>query len=248
MIEEERKLSTADGEQTVVVKRPDGDGPFPVVVMFHDGPGMREDNHEVARRIAAAGYYAAVPDRYYRHGRFVHVDPVELRAAGPGSDLFDEFVAVLQSVSDEMMLADLDVLLGAIDADPAAAPPPMAVIGFCIGGRYVLRTLAAHGDRFGAGAALHPSFCVTEGDDSPHRLVGDLKAELYVGVGEADQMSSVATNQPLLDAVAGMGERGGFDVLPGADHGFAVPGPTYLATAADRAYEQSFARFARMGV
>ena len=71
MIEAELTIRTADGEQTVVTKRPDGDGPIPVVVMFHDGPGMREGNHHVARRIAEAGYYAFVPDRYYRKGKFV---------------------------------------------------------------------------------------------------------------------------------------------------------------------------------
>jgi carboxymethylenebutenolidase len=245
MIEAELTIRTADGEQTVVTKRPDGDGPIPVVVVFHDGPGMREGNHQVAWRIAEAGYYAFVPDRYYRKGKFVHVDPAELRAAGPDSEMFQQFQAVLRSVTDDMVLTDLEPLLDHIEADPVARDAPMGVIGFCIGARYVVRALAANGEVFAAGAALHPSFCATDQPDSPHLSVPNIKGSLYVGIGDEDKMQSVEMNQPFLDAVAAKGDSGSYDILPGADHGFAVPGPSYLDSAADRAYQQAFALFDR---
>ena len=70
----------------VMVKHLDGEGRFPVVLLFHDGPGVREATHSVVRRFADAGYYVVAPDRYHRHGRFVHVEPDALIAAGPDSN------------------------------------------------------------------------------------------------------------------------------------------------------------------
>ena len=98
---------------------------------------------------------------------------------------------------------------------------------------------------FTAGVALHPSFCATDQPDSPHLSVPSIKGSLYVGIGDEDKMQSVEMNQPFLDAVAAKGDRGSYDILPGADHGFAVPGPSYLDSAADRAYKQAFALFDR---
>ena len=78
MQEEIRSITTPDGTQSVLVKSPDGDGPFPVVVMYHDGPGVRPSTHEVARRVAEAGYLVAVPDRYYRRAQCFHIEPEDL--------------------------------------------------------------------------------------------------------------------------------------------------------------------------
>ena len=40
-----------------------------------------------------------------------------------------------------------------------------------IGGRSVLRTIADHPDEFRAGVGFHPSYTVTDDDDSPHLAV-----------------------------------------------------------------------------
>ena len=118
----------------------------------------------------------------------------------------------------------------------------MGCIGYCIGARSVVRTLADHSS-FTAGVALHPSLCSTDAPDSPHTLVPGIAGSLYVGFGAEDQMQPVAQNEPLIAAVAQLGDRGTVEIHEGADHGFAVPGPAYYEPAADRSYAQALALF-----
>jgi carboxymethylenebutenolidase len=238
-------LPTADGVMGVVAKRPDGAGPFPVVVLFHDGPGVRDATHELVRRIAAAGYYVVAPDRYYRYGRFVHVAPEELIAAEPDSKLMRDFFAMVMATTDDLIRADVDVLLDYLASDPAARPGRMGCIGYCNGARSVLRTVFDHPGRFAAGVGLHPSFCVSPDDDSPHACVSSLDGWFYFAFGEADHTASVEHNQPLIDALRTLGDRATVEILPGADHGFAVPGPKYHEAAATLAHDRAIELFNR---
>jgi dienelactone hydrolase len=74
MDEKEIRVRTADGEMTTFVVRPDGDGPFPVAVVYMDGVGYREQVKKNARRFAADGYYCVAPDLYYRAGEKLSFD------------------------------------------------------------------------------------------------------------------------------------------------------------------------------
>jgi carboxymethylenebutenolidase len=59
MDDKEIGVRTADGEMTAFVAHPDGEGPFPVAVLYMDGVGYREQVKENARRFAADGYSAS---------------------------------------------------------------------------------------------------------------------------------------------------------------------------------------------
>lgn len=90
----------------------------------------------------------------------------------------------------------------------------------------------------------HPSFLVDNGADSPHLTAGELAGSLYIGFGEADQMMSVASMRPFIDAVSVLGDRVVIDVLPGANHGYTWPdAPSYNESAAERAWSQTLALF-----
>src|ERR1700694_5648945 len=62
MVEKEIRVHTTDGEMTTFVVRPDGEGPFPVAVVFMDGVGYREQVKKNARRFAVDGYYCVAPE------------------------------------------------------------------------------------------------------------------------------------------------------------------------------------------
>ena len=69
MIETLVDIPTADGRIDTFVTRPQEGGPFPLVVLYMDIWGLREELFEIARRIATTGYVCAVPNFYYREGR-----------------------------------------------------------------------------------------------------------------------------------------------------------------------------------
>ena len=69
MQEKTLEIETADGQMETFLAHPEGEGPFPVVVLYMDAPGIREEFYEFTRRIAREGYTCVLPDLYYRRGR-----------------------------------------------------------------------------------------------------------------------------------------------------------------------------------
>src|SRR5258708_36035961 len=51
--------------------RPDGDGPFPGVVVIHEIFGLNENIKDIARRFAGVGYVALVVDLFAGRNRAV---------------------------------------------------------------------------------------------------------------------------------------------------------------------------------
>lgn len=234
-----RTITTSDGEMGVVVSRPDGEGPFPVVLFFHHGPGLDEGSKQAIQTISDAGYYVIAPDRYYRFGRFLAMDMRHAMAPDADPAERERFMEIFNGTTDDHVECDVQAILDYLKTDPAARPAPMGCIGYCIGARSVLRTIGAHHSQFAVGILLHPSFCVTGDEDSPHLVVDGFGGYIYVGIGAEDQMQSAEMNKPLIDAVGELGEHGLAEVHAGANHGFAVPGPAYHESAASRSYEEA---------
>jgi carboxymethylenebutenolidase len=229
----------------VHVQRPDGDGPFPVVLFFHHGPGFDDGSKELCQMIADRGYYVAAIDRYHRFEPWPAFDMQKVRDPNPDNPDRARMMEMLFGTTDDLVEEDVSALLAELAADPTArSDGPMGCIGYCIGARSVLRTMANHPEVVLAGVGLHPSFCATDEPDSPHVAVPGLPGSLYIGIGEADQMQSVEMNKPLIAAVEELGARGTVEIHADADHGFAVPGsPAYQEAAAARSYEHAFALF-----
>lgn len=237
MIEKRDVVETDDGTMGVYVVHPDDVGPFPVVVSFHHGPGLDEGSREAMARIASWGYYVISHDRYHRDGDWYVFD-----RANASEDEQRRFFEIFLGATDDLVERDVEAVLSLLAGDEAARAAPMGCIGYCIGGRSVLRTLAAHPETFRVGVALHPSRCTTDEDDSPHLLVPSLTASLYVGFGADDTAQPPADNEAFIDAVESL-PTGEVEIHEGAVHGFAVPGASYHPAAADRSYERARALF-----
>jgi carboxymethylenebutenolidase len=242
-MQETLKLNTPDGDMGIHVARPDGDGPFPVIVFFHHGPGLDDGSKEAMQLLADAGHYVVSHDRYHRDGEWYSMTP-EMRS---DQDAMQKFWGVLMGTTEDKVARDLDAVLAHVATDPAAGTGAMGCIGYCIGARSTVCTMGgAHASQFAAGVGLHPSFCTTAEPDSPHLLVPSMAGSMYIAFGSADKMQSPADNVPFIDAVNAMPDgRGEAEVLDGADHGFSVPqGPAYHPEAATHAYEKALALFA----
>jgi carboxymethylenebutenolidase len=241
-MDETLTLATPDGDMGVHVVRPDATGPYPVIVFFHHGPGLDDGSKEAMQNLADEGYYVISHDRYHRAGPWYCLSP-EMRG---DQEAMAKFWGILMGTTDDMVDSDLGAVFAHLDADPAAAiDRQMGCIGYCIGARSVVVTMARHDARFGAGVGMHPSFCTTDQPDSPHLLVPTISGALYAAFGSEDKMQAPADNVPFIEAVRGMPDgRGEADVLDGADHGFAVPrSPAFHEAASKVAYAKANALF-----
>lgn len=237
-------LAAPDGEMGIHIVRPNGDGPFPVIVFFHHGPGLDEGSKEAMQLLADAGHYVVSHDRYHREAPWYSLAP-ELRG---DQEAMKRFYGVLMGTTEDLVARDLDAVLDHLAGDPAASDGPMGCIGYCIGARSVVVTMAGpHRDRFAAGVGLHPSFCTTDEPDSPHLQVPRIPGSLYIAFGSADTSQPPKDNVPFIEAVRAMpGGRGEADIHDGADHGFSVPrSPAYHPEAARVSYDKALALFAR---
>src|SRR5580692_1782483 len=72
------EIKTEDGTCPSHVFTPDGAGPWPGVLFYIDGIGMRPAIREVGERLAKAGYYVLMPDLFYRAGAYTCPDPKQL--------------------------------------------------------------------------------------------------------------------------------------------------------------------------
>jgi len=98
MIDRDIDIVTADGVMNTFVTHPEEGGPHPVVLFYMDAPGKREELHDMARRLATAGYFVVLPNLYYRDTREFSIfsgDPSHTREA-----MFE----LMSSLSDELVL------------------------------------------------------------------------------------------------------------------------------------------------
>lgn len=67
-------IRTRDGDMNTWIFHPDRAGPHPVVILYMDSLGIREELCDMARRLATVGYYVLMPNLYYRMARSVDLD------------------------------------------------------------------------------------------------------------------------------------------------------------------------------
>lgn len=238
MPEQEIQVRTADGEMTTFVSRPEGDGPYPVAVLFMDGVGYRDEIKAHARRFAAAGYVCAAPDLYYRSGRGLHFDPAAFR--DPQGEEAQRMRQAMAAATADAVLADTRTLLTALAEDPAAKSGPMVCVGYCMGARLALRATSALPDTFAAMAAIHPGALVTDGPDSPHHDLAGVRGEIYVGFAEIDRSASAEVVDAFRQAAQEQGVRGVVERIPGVAHGYSMADlPAYDHAAAERHFERT---------
>ena len=68
MYEKDVIVTTKYGQMPSFVACPDAPGQYPGIIFYMDAPGIREELRNMTRRIAKQGYFAVLPDMYYRLG------------------------------------------------------------------------------------------------------------------------------------------------------------------------------------
>lgn len=170
-------IATDDGQCPAHVFTPSARGPWPGVLFYMDGIGIRPALFTMGERMAAAGYYVLLPDLFYRGGPYAPVDARKLFGDPEMRAAFSKRLAGLVSI--EKTMSDTRAFLAHLDAH--AKPGKRGVTGYCMGGRMSLSAAGTFPDAFAAAAAFHPGNLANDAPDSPHLLAPKMKARIYVG-------------------------------------------------------------------
>lgn len=124
----EIELLGARGRMPVYIAEPEGDGPWPGVVIVHDAIGMSRDLRRQADWLAEAGYLAAAPDLFY-YG-------IRLRCL---------FTAMRQWLKREgAVFEDISVARDMLTDRPDCTGRT-GLIGFCLGGGFAVLMASGYG-------------------------------------------------------------------------------------------------------
>jgi len=177
-------IRTDDGTCPAHVFQPAGEGPWPGVLMFMDGVGIRPAMFEIAERLASAGYYVLLPDLFYRAGPYEAPDPKRLFTdEALRKEWFAKFF--IKDFADHAM-RDTVAFLAHLAAAPNVRQPKIGTTGYCMGGRLSLIAAGRFPDRVAAAAAFHPGNPANDAPDSPHLLAPQMKATIYVAGASED--------------------------------------------------------------
>jgi len=223
-------VTTPDGEMDCFVAHPDGDGPFPAVIVYMDVPGIREELRDFARRIAGQGYYAVLPDLYYRDGK-VRFDLAK------GEEELQRMFKIGGELSVDRVMRDTKGMLDFFDGNDTVTGK-VGCIGYCMSGQFVIAAAGVYPDQFAAVASLYGTRIVWGEEDSPHMLARKAMGEIYLGFAEQDHFVPESDLVAIKEVFDEAGVNYVQEVHPGTDHGFCFPGrgPMYVEEAAEKVW------------
>lgn len=100
------EIQTEDGTCPAALSIPDGEGPWPAVIMFPDAGGMRDTMRQMGERLSGLGYVVLVPDFYYRNGPY---EPVDMRTAVQDKQSMEKIMGMMRGYSAGMVVRDARV-------------------------------------------------------------------------------------------------------------------------------------------
>src|SRR4051812_35247820 len=231
-------VTTQDGVADAYLARPDEEQ-HPGVLLVMDAFGLRPQIERMAERIAAAGFVVLAPNVFYRAGRAPVValegigDPAQREA------VFGRVMPLVKALTPEQIVRDGGAYLDRLEE---LGTGPVAITGYCMGGRIGWRIAAPYPEPVPALGGFHFGGLGTDGNDSPHRSAGSLSAEVYLGFADNDRSMTPEQIAAVEQALEAAGVRHGAEVYGGAAHGYTMADtPAYDAAAAERHYAELFA-------
>jgi carboxymethylenebutenolidase len=176
-------VTTTDGDCTVRLFTPDGEGPWPGVVIYPDAGGVRDTFDEMATRLAGLGYAVLLPDVYYRLGDWA---PIDMKTAFSDPEQRKRLMSMIGSLTPEKVTIDANTFFDYLADRPEASGDKFGTTGYCMGGRVSLVVAGRQPDRVAAAASFHGGGLATDSPDSPHLLAEKIQAAVYVAGAEND--------------------------------------------------------------
>lgn len=219
------EIATEDGACPASVFRPEGEGsrgPWPAVLVYMDGIGIRPALFELGERIAQLGYFVLLPDLFYRQGPYTAPEPAKLftdpavRAAW--------MTKHIATTTQANIMRDTRAFLDFLAAQPDVEQPRVGTTGYCMGGALSLAAAGFFPERVAVAASFHGARLATDDPTSPHLLAPKMKARVYVAGAIEDAGFTDEMKQRLDEALTAAGVQHVVETYP-ARHGW-VPSDT----------------------
>lgn len=186
---------------------PDGDGPWPAVIVLTAISGLNDYIERVVDKLATDGYVAFAVDYY-------------ARTPAPELATPEQIMAAVATLSDNQVVDDVRAAYQWL-AGRSEVQPRIAALGFCIGGSYAILS-AAQVDGLACSVGFYG--ILTYPDVSPNKptspieAAAKLRCPLLAHYGEDDHLVPVADARRLREVTAGT--QAEIYVYPGAGHAF----------------------------
>jgi len=215
--------------------RPQGEGPYPSVIVIHHMPGWDEWSKEVTRKFAHHGYVAICPNLHYRE------------APGSSSDDAAAAVRAAGGVPDERCIGDVEAAADYLRS-LAYTNKKVGVIGYCSGGRQVylvacnVPSLDAAVDCYGGRVVATTDQLTPATPVAPIDMTPNMSCPLLGLFGADDANPDTAQVAHMEEELKRHGKTYEFHTYQGAGHGFfAVDRASYNPEAAVSGWSEVFA-------
>jgi carboxymethylenebutenolidase len=230
----EVKVPAGDVDLPGYFAKPQGAGPFPIVIVNEEVFGVHEYLKDVCRRLAKAGYAAICVEIYARVG-----DLTKTTNYGP----------IVSAAPDTTAMSDLDSALRYAAAHGGDAGRA-AVTGFCRGGRYTW-LYAAHSRNLKAAVAWYGPLGGNRTDIQPKTAM-DVAAEINCPLlslsGAKDPIVKPEDVEAAIAKARAAGKTAEMVIYPDTGHGFhADYRPSYNAADAEDGWKRMLAWFKSHG-
>ncbi len=207
-------------QREAYLARPDGEGPFPGVVVIHEIYGLNDNIREVAARFAGQGYVALAVDLLGGRNRAICM----ARFMGQ----------LIRGSVENASVSELKAALSFVAAQPGVDPNRLGAIGFCMGGAFAIAWACADGRL----KAIAPFYAM-----NPRPLEAVRRACPVVGSYPDPDFTTKAGRR--LDAkLTDFGIAHDIKIYPGARHSFFNDhGKAYDPAAAADAWQRVLAFF-----
>jgi len=233
------EIHTRDGICPAFSYPPPGTGPWPAVLIYMDGLGIRPAMLEIGERLARHGYWTLLPDLYYRSGPYEPMDPHAIFSdPAKRQALMEKFFALATPAN---IMSDTRAFLDCLAAQPEVRPGPIGTTGYCMGGGLSLTAAGTYPERIAATAAFHAGRLATDAPDSPHRLAARIRSRVYIAGAIEDASFPDDMKARLEAALTSAGVAHQIETYP-ARHGWVFRDtPVYDAAASERHWQSLLA-------
>jgi len=238
------EIKTRDGVCTSYVFRPNISTfppPWPGVLVFMDGVGIRPAMLAIGTRLAKHGYFALLPDLFYRSGPYAPMDPHQIFGDPEKRKmLLEKFFAHATKTN---LMNDTRAFLDYLSTSDEVRPGGVGIVGYCMGGLMALLAAGRYPDHFVAAASYHGGRLATDAPESPHRLAPKMKARVYIGGATDDPSFPDDMKERLRNAFKEAGVDHTIETYP-AKHGWVLADtPVHDPACAARHWETLLALF-----